>query len=175
MIGNDIVDLGDARTLRNHDRFDARVFTPHELGALEAAPDRRVMRWTKWAAKEAAYKSLRDPSIRFIPREFDVDHMGTVRWKGREISTSVAGAARGYIHVTAGDAWHAVKERMHDDRTDDVRALVAEAVGDGFEDLCYFGPVPTMLLNGEAMPVSISHHGRFVAAAFPWSTFRMVG
>lgn len=176
MIGNDIIDLGDIRTHKVHDRSDARIFTAAELEAIDRAPDRRRARWRYWAAKEAAYKALRDPGVKFTPSAFEFDALASVvRWEGRSLRASVE-AAKDFVHVTVGDAWYAVARRSSDDRAADVRELVSGAVGDGFEDLCYFdGKLPTMLLGGEALPVSISHHGRFVAAAFPWSAFQMAG
>ncbi len=58
MVGNDIVDLGDAETCNgpSHPGFDARVFAPVERRALAASPAPNRLRWSLWAAKEAAYK-----------------------------------------------------------------------------------------------------------------------
>jgi phosphopantetheinyl transferase len=81
MIGNDLVDLGDAETQpgATHPRFDARVFAPAERAALaaSAAPDR--LRWSLWAAKEAAYKAARkcDARIAFSPARFVVELDGS--------------------------------------------------------------------------------------------------
>ena len=54
MVGNDVVDLGDAETRGgpSHPRFDARVFAPAELAALAASAAPNRLRWSLWAAKE---------------------------------------------------------------------------------------------------------------------------
>lgn len=71
MLGNDIVDLRDqdAKPESFRARFDERVFAPVERRAIErdARPDAR--RWAHWAAKEAAYKLVKqvDPNFVFSP------------------------------------------------------------------------------------------------------------
>jgi phosphopantetheinyl transferase (holo-ACP synthase) len=75
-IGNDIVDLTDPEAApgAHHPRFAERVC--HEVErwviARAAAPNR--MLWAHWAAKESAFKALRqlDPSVRFLPRQLRV-------------------------------------------------------------------------------------------------------
>ncbi|MFO0691102.1 MAG: 4'-phosphopantetheinyl transferase superfamily protein [Myxococcota bacterium] len=82
MLGNDVVDRldVDARPETFHRRFDARVFTPAERARLAADAVRDpvptagpmpgpALRWAHWAAKEAAYKLLRqrDPAFVFSP------------------------------------------------------------------------------------------------------------
>ncbi len=72
MLGNDVVDLRDAdaqpETFRL--RFDARVFAPAELRAIERDAQSRggshVRRWAHWAAKEAAYKLARQIDSEFV-------------------------------------------------------------------------------------------------------------
>ena len=61
MIGNDVVDLGDAEVQpgATHPRFDARVFAREEREALRASGAPNRLRWILWAAKEAAYKAAR--------------------------------------------------------------------------------------------------------------------
>lgn len=76
MLGNDVVDLAreaqDASASR--DRFDRRVFSDGERRAIERGPDPHRVRWSLWAAKEAAYKAARrrDPSVVWSPVRFAV-------------------------------------------------------------------------------------------------------
>ena len=69
MLGNDVVDLADPEVRGGpaHPRFDARVFSPPERRALESESAPNRLRWTLWAAKEAAYKLAvkRDPNAIF--------------------------------------------------------------------------------------------------------------
>src|SRR5512140_1470404 len=75
-VGNDVVDLADpeARLDGLHPRFATRVFTAAERALLEACADRRSLHWALWAAKESAYKTLKqlEPSLAFSPRRLEV-------------------------------------------------------------------------------------------------------
>jgi phosphopantetheinyl transferase (holo-ACP synthase) len=82
MVGNDIVDLGDAdcRAAATHPRFDERVFTAGERRLIESSAAPEPMRWLLWAAKESAYKLLRklDPSLAFVPCRLTVQPQSVV-------------------------------------------------------------------------------------------------
>lgn len=58
VVGNDVVDLEDPRTLDKHTdaRFLGRVLDTAERARMEAAAYPRTELWAFWAAKEAAYK-----------------------------------------------------------------------------------------------------------------------
>ncbi|MFQ5697392.1 MAG: 4'-phosphopantetheinyl transferase superfamily protein [Myxococcota bacterium] len=102
-IGNDVVDLRDPETLPGglHPRFDARVFTPEERGALEDRPEAaRRRRWRLWAAKEAAFKVARklDPATSWSPVRFAVREPGSCAGE----STAPAARRRGRVECAAG-------------------------------------------------------------------------
>lgn len=68
-LGNDIVDLRSAE--RNcHERFPARICTKEELRLLR---EDSSLLWVFWAAKEAAYKTLKrlNPALYFSPAAFE--------------------------------------------------------------------------------------------------------
>lgn len=76
MLGNDVVDLRDheSRPETFRDRFDARVYTPGERALIEASNAPLRTRWLLWAAKEAAFKAVRQrhPALVFAPRQLVV-------------------------------------------------------------------------------------------------------
>lgn len=76
-IGNDVVDLRDpeARPGAIHPRFPERVCADDELCAIYRAADPMRLLWAHWAAKESAFKAMRqlDPFVRFLPRRFRVE------------------------------------------------------------------------------------------------------
>jgi phosphopantetheinyl transferase (holo-ACP synthase) len=185
MLGNDVVDLSDPETLGpRHARFDARVFTPAERAALAAAPDPDRLRWSLWAAKEAAYKCLKKlaPGTCFSPVRFAV-RLGT------ETSGTVeAGGLRLRVALfREGDALHAVASDEGDpgaalcalarlpgqqDASQAVRALARAAaaaeLGCHPEQLSIVreGRRPRLRRpSGPDLDLSLSHHGRFLAAA----------
>ena len=59
-VGNDVVDLANPRTegRGSDDRFIARVFDDTEQEAIRAEGGSDVELWSRWAAKEAAFKAI---------------------------------------------------------------------------------------------------------------------
>ena len=81
-----------------HPRFDRRVLADEERALLAAASDtetRHRLRWTMWAAKESAFKYLRqtEPGLPFHPREFavhlDSSTLGRVTHHGTELGVAL--------------------------------------------------------------------------------------
>jgi phosphopantetheinyl transferase (holo-ACP synthase) len=110
LLGDDLVDLADAEAAEAalHPRFDARAFAPAERAALAAAADRHALRWTLWAAKEAAYKAARrrDPAVRFHPRAFVVAGDVVTHASGRyRVAVRRAGSALHAISAAEGGRW----------------------------------------------------------------------
>ncbi|MGE0159534.1 MAG: 4'-phosphopantetheinyl transferase superfamily protein [Gemmatimonadales bacterium] len=60
LIGNDVVDLANPRTVGRalDTRFVARVFDAEEREAIEAEGGSDLELWSRWAAKEAAFKAI---------------------------------------------------------------------------------------------------------------------
>lgn len=188
MLGNDVVDLADPETRPavRHPRFDARVFTPEERAALAGAEDPERMRWSLWAAKEAAYKCLKklEPGTCFSPVRFAVrlaaDQTGTVDFGGRRLSVALF-AEGDALHAVATDAGDPgrdvlrfVSERADaEDSSSAVRALARDAAAaqlgcaPGELEFSREGRVPRLLRRGgqPGLDLSLSHHGRFLAAA----------
>jgi phosphopantetheinyl transferase (holo-ACP synthase) len=108
MIGNDVVDLSDPETRAEavHPRFDERVFVPSERDALGRSGSPARVRWVLWAAKEAAYKAVKqlDPTAVFSPRRFVVAWPGgataRVDWGDRRFDVTVD-ARPDWIHAIA--------------------------------------------------------------------------
>lgn len=59
-LGNDVIDLADPRALgkASEKRFLRRVFSEFEQEAINASHDPDLALWTRWTAKEAAFKSI---------------------------------------------------------------------------------------------------------------------
>jgi phosphopantetheinyl transferase (holo-ACP synthase) len=187
MVGDDVVDLGDpeAREGSQHPRFDGRVFAPAERAALAASAEPGRLRWMLWAAKEAAYKLARkrDPGTVFSPSRFlvslDARLRGRVAWAGgaarvelRQIGDAAhatardgraarGGLARGVARLGAdGDPSRAARELA--------RRSVARRLGLDPRALRVVrrGRIPGLVLpGGEALDLSLSHHGGFVSFA----------
>jgi phosphopantetheinyl transferase (holo-ACP synthase) len=87
-IGNDIVDLrGESET--RHPRFARRVLTDYEYQGYCRSLDPHRFLWTAWAAKEAAYKLVRQSGDRraFRPAAFEYRRFTSfIHYDGRPIA-----------------------------------------------------------------------------------------
>ena len=82
MIGNDIIDLAQARRESNWQRkgFLNKVFTIHEQQLIRAASDPDAMVWTLWSMKESAYKvTVRETGRRFFAPQQLACHLSATR------------------------------------------------------------------------------------------------
>ncbi|HJO23565.1 MAG: 4'-phosphopantetheinyl transferase superfamily protein [Myxococcota bacterium] len=186
MLGNDVVDLADPEVRGGpaHPRFDARVFSPPERRALESESAPNRLRWTLWAAKEAAYKLAvkRDPNAifaasRFVVRLDGASH-GQVAHPGGCVAVTLD-VRDDTVHAVARDT--AASEVVIGlascaDSTDASAAVrhlavhdVASRLGVTQSDLQLGrrGRIPTLSLRGSDrhLDLSLSHHGRYVAFA----------
>jgi len=191
MLGNDVIDLGDAETRlgAQHPRFDARVFCAAEREAIAAAPcaeSARRTRWALFAAKEAAYKLARrlDATTRFVPARFAVTLAGRaaacVRHAGRRLEVAFEERAGG-LHAVASleDAAPAplvagfAPLDPAGDPSEAARALARSGIARALDvdpirlEVVREGRLPALRLDGRrlAVTLSLSHHGRFAAFA----------
>jgi len=189
-IGNDVVDLGDAesRIEALHPRWVDRVFTEAERRALAASPERHRLHWALWAAKESGYKALRrlDPGAVFSPRAFAIELeeprearaicRGEVRHRDATFALEIRCEAA-FVHVVAtvpGTEGSLVArvERASGDPGAGVRTAAIAALAEAFDldaaGLRLAGRPPVVHSDAGCVdvPVSLSHHGRFVAFAF---------
>lgn len=181
MLGNDVVDLGDAETRWVHPRFDARVFDADERQRIAESDDPRRMRWMLWAAKESAYKATRrrGPTV-FSPARFRVELSSE-----REGCVWHEGVRRSLRIETYGGCIHALVTETRDDgavvrrvaRLDRgepsqrVRDLAIETVSHRLGEASgrlrveSAGRIPELVAGDRRLPLSIAHHGRFVGFA----------
>ena len=196
MLGNDVVDLthAEARPGGVSARFDGRVFSDDERRLVEAtdAPggaSGRIWRWRLWAAKEAAYKSLRkaDGELSWSPIRFQVrlDAAGvTVEHAASRVPVRWFEGPRGsdepeWLHAVAGeppgDAARIVSQvvlRRDEDDSEAVRRRVRETAAAlaGIDTsrvrVETHDRIPVLRVEEARHDLSLSHHGRFVAFAF---------
>lgn len=167
MIGIDIVDLGDPsfkeRNTRSLDLIKNKndVLIEHEF-----------LFWLLWSAKEAVFKCRREP-LNFAPTKIPIalheDEKGI---------TFTSGELKGKIMINdksmmaiCGDLdnydFHTF-EKNNDNWSEGIRFMIIDFFRDNGQDY-HIGSddlnLPTIEPVNEA--ISISHHGRFGAVAFP--------
>jgi phosphopantetheinyl transferase (holo-ACP synthase) len=172
MIGNDVVDLGDAdsRVAGHHPRFDDRVFAPAERALIAAGPEGERVRWLLWAAKESAYKAARRATVEAAGRTFDVElrgddeHVQAIA-RGRDDARAAVYSAVARLAGTEESTPSAAVRRLT--MTTLARLL---AVSEPDLALDRDGRLPRLWIRGRLSPaeLSLSHHGRFVAFACRW-------
>lgn len=158
--------------------------------------ERHWLRWAHWAAKESAYKALRrsDATLCFTPSRFAVEFAsapgargaegtepleGWVRAGGRALALRVE-RSHDHLHALACvspatlDELCAVVRQISATANPRraVRVLLRESLASGAAQgvtpiLERRGRVPVLRIRARTWPVSLSHHGRQVAAVFP--------
>lgn len=191
--GNDVVDLEDARRRPWGDRALRRLFRDEELAGLEAS--RHIEQISVlWASKEAAYKAVKRcrPETGFVPQAFvvapdDGSVLYTEAGTGDRLMLGLKitrDEVKDYVHamccgprVVRGYAWiRDTGRRGPREESAAVRQTLRRGLGrllgaeqtEGMEILGG-GEVPPVLRLGRdtELPISLSHDGRFVAAAVP--------
>jgi phosphopantetheinyl transferase (holo-ACP synthase) len=197
MVGNDVVDLRDRDTDPStlSARFDQRVFAEDELALLSRSAAKVSLRWTLWAAKEAAYKLIvkRDPGTIFSPVRFRVRlcedaESGVVEAGGRVVPVRIR-EEEGAIHAVAVASSNSndlivgvlrVRQRHGDGRDlgRAVRNLATTRIADWLQvdpgeiEIRKRGRVPELFIEGAraSCDLSLAHHGDVVAFAFGGSS-----
>lgn len=194
VVGNDIVDLGDAETRLDqvHPRFLRRVFTQTEGQRILSSADSRASLWGHWAAKESAYKAAckRNPSLPFAHSSFVVEEWEDAEAQGP--TGRVVHAGYDYlVDVVRGSDWlHAVALPLDRKRPEPklvsgvetcpeeldastaVRLFACERLAKelgcdpGQLTITHTRP-PLLLREGRAtgVGISLSHHGRWLGFA----------
>jgi len=189
VIGNDIVDLEycDSPPYK-HVRYLERVCTAPELEMFRQATDRLRTLAILWAAKEATFKCISGRLQRphFAPREFTVTSGEPLDRSKHLFVCHTAGQFRVEVHSSdrwvhtvatlpgvAGWSWQTrelldagAETILPTHESAAARTLAGELLSEnGF-------PPADFLANRESIIgapfVSLSHHGRFVAAAVAW-------
>lgn len=190
-VGNDLVDLAEEEVRQgrsSNERFVRRVCSDEERALLEHAADPEILLWTLYAAKEAAYKVVGKlkPGTPFAKQRFVVHQdQSVVRYEQLTLNLWVH-THREYIHAlvsTTPSPPFAVVNRIDekDDPSREVRRLLVTAIASRDDcpaadlsivrraDETYPGGLapPCLLCKGyrTGIDVSLSHHGRYVAAA----------
>ena len=188
-IGNDIVDL---RTNEPplHKEYKSRVFTQNETSNIGESC---VSHWLHWAAKEAAYKALkqRDPSIIFTPRKFEYFIGDNLVIFGDQVLFCRSQLCSEYVHVSCStnrellwcsDLREWIRKIPNDlsSSSQIVREVAVEKIARALNlpspalNIVTSGSgdnwsgAPSLLIYGShtAHALSFSHHGQYVAVSF---------
>jgi phosphopantetheinyl transferase (holo-ACP synthase) len=189
-VGNDVVDLDEPAIATTHlrERFVARVCDASERDALARAPHPKVLLWSFFAAKEAAYKVVAKlgPPPPFAHRRFVVAlDLRSVSFGSFSFRLKIEVEAT-YVHAVATTdvefPLHAVANvpegaDLGVEARGLLRTSIARRLGWRESDLAVVRPPRAESFDGLAPPallregrptgidVSLSHDGRYVAFA----------
>lgn len=186
MVGNDIVDIEEARKTSNwqRPRFLEKLFTIKEQQLILNSENSFLMVWRLWSMKEAAYKlyTLLHPSRFYKPKSFECeinDLYGTVTFQDYKcyVDTKIAS---NYILSEARLEEHKMTSNVLKFENENTKAQsrilktellnsVAKRYQIEAETLRVvkneFG-VPTVRTGLKEINVSLTHHGSYGAYAF---------
>ena len=157
MIGIDIIDLQDP-LLKSRTGSDRFILHPED----------RIVRdfWDYWTAKEAIFKCQRKPGP-FKPKDIPINFVSDQKflseeWKGTVISTE------NYCLSLAGTVTdHFIFTRETSDPSVEIREKIAKWFLDEHKIktsvIADVNGLP--VLGHDQLPISITHHGRFMAFA----------
>ncbi len=186
-VGNDIVDLWADRAADRlrQPRWLERVLLPSEREQLAAHDEPELCLWQMWAAKEAAYKVFAklELGIRFAPRRFCVDLEDCAVRCGAQRFSCQLGQGDGWVHALCWSHgapaidWGVqslAPAEQGKPAAESAAARLAAAraaelnFGPGWQVVTDGWGRPQLLHgSGERHDLSLSHHGRFTAWAFP--------
>ena len=186
MIGNDIVDIAQARNESNwqRPRFLEKLFTPQEQSLIYDSENKTQIIWRLWSMKEAAYKLHTQlyPSRFYAPKRFCCfieNDEGVVRFNDTEYYTTTK-ITSDYIY---SEAYLSASKLVSDiiqfeNKPNETNSNVlkqqllhklAITFNLSFKDLKLQKnnfSIPFILIHDCKIHISLSHHGNFGAYAF---------
>lgn len=158
MIGNDVIDLAQARRESNWRRkgFLEKLYTLEEREVIQNGADTELYVWLFWSMKEAAYKIYnRETGLRaFMPHQLEctIDKYGKENYQGRV-------AVKGTIYTTqtiiTGEMIHTIA--LPAEHSDKQVIFIDKPVYKDGGDLPFIRNDKTGVIA-----VSKSHHGRYM-------------
>lgn len=180
MIGNDIIDLRVAaqESRINRKGFLEKLFLPAEIQLIHHSPDPATTTWLLWSCKEAVYKVIHryTSERKYAPQSFQcyLQQQENGAASGTVICQQQTGyfqsvITNDYIHTYAAITPALLKQVIvfadtiphHPDTSQRIQPLLSNK-----ELFCkQEDGIPYILRrdSGEHLPVSVSHHGNYLA------------
>ena len=181
MIGNDIVDIAEAKLKSNwqRPRFLDKLFTLKEQQYIHNSESSFLMVWKLWSMKEAAYKLYiqLQPSRFYNPKAFECDIKNSkVRYKDFECYVKTEMTPEYIISETHLQKSEMISESVFFNHSDTkkqskvLKSKIMKLISDTYDiqkdNLSFykneFG-IPTVKFNSTHINVSLSYHGNYGA------------
>lgn len=179
MLGNDIVDLQLAKTQSNWERkgYLAKIFTPEEQNAILNAKNPNNMVWLFWSMKEAVYKIVNRQTLErfYSPQKFECEIIflddetaeGLVAYNGITYFTKSDLSQRFICTIASNEIINFKKiSTKYLLNNKNYNQLLKQEFGINIEKNIFGIPEIIDFEQKTKKPVSISHHGRYLAIAY---------
>ncbi|RIV36190.1 4-phosphopantetheinyl transferase family protein [Flagellimonas lutimaris] len=176
MVGNDIVDLAEARHASNwqRPRFLNKLFSESEQGCIQDAANPFRMVWRLWSIKEASYKlyTQLNPARFYNPKAFECaieNSSAIVKFSDfrcfvetRETSNYIISEAR--LHT---QKWSSKVVRFKNidqqDQSEELKRRLLHFVSGSYQLKKNEMGVPILTNGKDRLNVSLTHHGSYGA------------
>ncbi|WP_179344561.1 4'-phosphopantetheinyl transferase family protein [Winogradskyella ursingii] len=186
MVGNDIVDLAEAKRASNwqRPRFLEKLFTPNEQQYIQNSDNPFLTVWQLWSMKEATYKlyTQLNPSRFYNPKSFECSFQNEnqkVRFKDFEFFVQSRITSKYIISEARLNPFKMNSEvipfnvKDYKSQSGETKAALMERISKTYQvpisklkfQKSEFG-IPSVSFDSDKINVSISHHGIFGAYAF---------
>ncbi|WP_421805380.1 4'-phosphopantetheinyl transferase family protein [Flagellimonas sp.] len=176
MVGNDLVDLNEARRTSNwqRPRYLDKIFTSNEQGYIKDAENSFRMVWRLWSMKEAAYKLYTQiyPSRFYNPLGFECEvtyQSGLIKFKDflcyvetKETLHYILSEAR-LNPQSLGSAIIKFKCTGQRRQSEELKARLLHGVDDSYQLKKNKMGVPSLTNGEQLLSVSLTHHGSYGA------------
>lgn len=179
MLGNDIVDLQLAKSQSNWRRkgFLEKIFTPEEQNAILNAKNPNTIVWLFWSMKEAVYKIINRETLNrfYSPQKFKCKIIlldngtaeGIVAYNGISYFTK-SDLSQNFIYTlacTKTSNFEKFTTKYLPDSTN-YTPLLKQEFGINLQKNLFGVPEVIDFEQKTKKPISISHHGRYLAIAY---------
>ncbi|GAL65479.1 4'-phosphopantetheinyl transferase family protein [Jejuia pallidilutea] len=186
MVGNDIVDINEAKSASNwqRPRFLEKLFTTKEQFTIRNAETPFLMVWQLWSMKEAAYKlyTQQHPSRFYNPKGFECSTEGAISMvRFKTFTCYVATQITPYYIISEArldvqpitSKVIKFKNTTAKAQSKTIRNTVLKAAANVFGvskthlkiSTSKHG-VPSIHVKSKVQPLSLTHHGNYGAYAF---------
>jgi len=169
MLGIDIVDIKDPSFQERNERTFDLIRNEQDYDI-----DHPHLFWLLWSAKEAVFKCRREP-LNFAPKKIPIqiqEKAGILTFRSEEIEGSFE-ISEDYILAICGDLaeiTHEIFQRSEDNWSEGIRFMIIENFREqGLDYHIGSDDLNLPLIMPAKKEISISHHGRYGAVAFPKS------
>lgn len=186
MVGNDIVDINEARNTSNwkRSRFLDKIYTKDEQSAIRNASNSFIKVWQLWSMKEAAYKLYTQvyPSRFYNPKGFECfikKDYSIVKFEDFKCYVTTKITSEYIISEARLNSRFMTSKviKFENKNANNQSEIIRKTVIQKGADICNTSKegikistskygTPSITIKSKTVPISLTHHGNYGAYAF---------